>query len=62
MRSTHEASQIPPPAGFRRIKIESGTFSDWLRHLPMKEKGALVLLHDGKPEANQGVHVAVIDI
>lgn len=56
------ASQIPPPAGFRRIKIESGTFSDWLRHLPMKEKGALVLLHDGKPEANQGVHVAVIDI
>ena len=48
------ASQIPPPAGFRRIKIESGTFSDWLRHLPMKEKGALVLFHDGKPEANQG--------
>jgi len=47
------ASQIPPPAGFRRIKIESGTFADWLRHLPMKKKGALALLHDGKPEATR---------
>lgn len=56
------ASQILPPAGFRRIKIESGTFADWLRYLPMKKKGALVLLHNGKPEANQGVHVVVIDI
>ena len=56
------ASQIPPPAGFRRTEIESGTFADWLRHLPLKKRGAPVLLHDGKPKANQGVHVAVIDI
>ena len=55
-------SQIPPPAGFRRTEIESGTFADWLRHLPLKKRGAPVLLHDGKPKTNQGVHVAVIDI
>ena len=58
----HVASQIPPPTGFRRTEIESGTFADWLRHLPLKKRGAPVLLHDGKPKANQGVHVAVIDI
>jgi hypothetical protein len=47
------ASRIPPPAGFRRIKIESGTFADWLRHLPMKKKEALALLNDGKPETTR---------
>lgn len=56
------ASQIRPPAGFQRTAIESGTFADWLRHLPLKRKGTPVFLYNGEPKANQRVHVAVIDI
>ena len=30
------ASQIEPPAGFRRTGMGSGTFADWLQYLPLK--------------------------
>ncbi len=56
------ASEIRPPSGFRRIRVESGSFGDWLRHLPLKQEGAPVLLYNGEPKVNQSAHVAVVDI
>ena len=55
-------SQITPPSGFQRTQEAEGSFAHWLRRLPLKKKGSPVLLHTGKPRANQTAHVAVLDI
>ena len=56
------ASRIAPPDGYRRTPVASGSFAQWLRHLPLKPEGAPVLLYDGRGKANQDVHAAVVDI
>ncbi len=53
---------IDVPDGFERVNVESGSFAGWLRHLPLKRKGAAVYLYNGRKKPNQDVHVAVIDI
>ncbi len=53
---------IPPPAGFARLETEKGSFTDWLRHLPLKPSGANVVLYNGELKANQSAHHAVIDM
>lgn len=54
--------RIPPPAGFRRLPAQPGSWDEWLRHLPMKPAGSPVLIHTGAPKWRQDVHAAVIDI
>jgi hypothetical protein len=56
------ASEIVVPVGFARTEVEAESFGAWLRHLPVKAKGAPVLLHDGRRKPDQGVHAAVLDI
>lgn len=56
------AERIAPPAGFQRTSVEPGSFADWLRGLPVRPAQSMVRLFDGRPKANQQVHVAVIDI
>ena len=56
------ATRFAPPSGFERIPVDAGSFADWLRHLPLKEEGAPVLLHNGTRKQNQDAHVAVIRI
>lgn len=56
------AGRIAPPAGFSRGAILSSSFAAWLRGLPLKPHGALVLLHSGQPKPRQDVHAAVVDI
>lgn len=56
------AERTAPPAGFKRIPAEPGSFAEWLRGLPIKPPDAQVHLHDGRPKWNQENHVAVIDI
>lgn len=56
------ADRIPPPAGFKRVAVEPGSFGEWLRGLPLKAPDAAVHLHDGRPKSSQDHHVAVIDI
>lgn len=56
------ASRIPAPQGFDRVKLENGSFADWLRHLPLKAAESPVLLFDGSQKPNQMIHVAVLDI
>jgi len=53
---------IEAPKGFKRLKVKKGSFADWLRHLPLKEKSAKVYLHNGKLKFKQFVHHSVLDI
>jgi hypothetical protein len=55
-------NRVPVPEGYQRIIVDQGSFGDWLRHLPLKEKGAEVHLYNGILKARQDVHEAVIDI
>lgn len=61
-RSGDIASRIPAPQGFDRVKLENGSFAEWLRHLPLKVAESPVLLFDGSRKPNQMVHAAVLDI
>lgn len=56
------AQRIAPPPGFRRVAVAHDSWAAWLRGLPMKPKGAPVLLHTGARKWRQDVQVAVIDI
>jgi hypothetical protein len=41
------ASRIAPPPGYTRIPVESGSFSAFVRGLPLAPKGTPVVAHDG---------------
>jgi hypothetical protein len=56
------ADRFPPPPGFSRSPAPSGSFADWLRHLPLLPHEAPVMLHDGRAKPRQDVHAAVVDI
>jgi hypothetical protein len=56
------AARNAPPAGFKRIAVEPGSFAEFLRTLPLKPGRPAVLLHDGSEKANQDAHHAIIDI
>lgn len=53
--------EIQVPAGFRRIKIASGSFGDYLRNLPLKPN-ATVYLYNGEKKHNQQAQYAVLAI
>ena len=53
---------IDPPDGYVQIPEICGSFADWLRHLPIKNKSDTVFLYDGSPKYNQNAQWAVIDI
>lgn len=55
-------TEIAPPAGYERTPVESGSFGDWLRHLPLKPAGSSVHLYDGTLKLDQSVHHAVVDM
>lgn len=54
--------RIDVPIEHERFYTESGSFGDWLRHLPLKSGHPPVYLHNGSRKANQEAHFAVIDI
>ena len=56
------AQRISPPPGFERASVPAGSWAAWLRGLPLKPKGAPVLLYTGTAKWRQDVHAAVIDI
>lgn len=59
---TRTLESIPCPAEFERIDTPQGSFSAWLRGLPLKPQGSPVLLFDGREKRNQTAQYAVIDI
>ena len=60
--SNRLAARIPPPAGFVRDDAPAGSFTAWLRGLPLKAGRPPVRLFDGRLKANQEAHHAVLDI
>ncbi len=52
---------IPLPPGYSRLAAASGTYTAWLRSLPLKENKT-VFLYNGMPKANQQAQFAVINM
>jgi len=53
--------EIPLPAGFHRIRLQTGSFGEWLRTIKLKNNST-VYLYNGKPKEWQGAQFAVLDI
>ena len=56
------ATRILAPHGFARTSAEPNSFTDYLRRLPLKPHGSLVLLYDGSEKRNQSAHAAVLTL
>ena len=52
---------IPVPAGYTRVEADAGSYSDFLRRQPLKEKGAKIELFTGGNANYQWLGAAVID-
>ncbi|HYF30851.1 MAG TPA: DUF4846 domain-containing protein [Chitinophagaceae bacterium] len=56
---TVEAISLPP--GYERMAAPAGSFTTWLRQVPLK-KSNVVYLYNGSPKRNQNAQYAVLDI
>ena len=56
------ATRFNTPSGYDRIQIDSISFANYLRYLPLKKDGALVTYFDGRSKPNRNVYDAVIDL
>jgi len=54
------AARIAPPPGFRRAAAPAGSFTAWLRGLPLRPGRPPVHLYDGRLKGNQEAHYAVV--
>ena len=52
---------IPLPAGFERVKADSGSFTGYLRNIDLKEQ-TTVYLYNGQPKRNQTAQYALLNI
>lgn len=59
--SVSHIGDIPLPKGYKRIPALNGSFSAWLRQLPLK-KDKTVYLYNGQQKGNQRAQYAVIDM
>lgn len=55
-------NRIGVPFGYERTKVSAGSFTEWLRHLPLKSGKPDVLLFNGAKKGYQGAHYAVINM
>lgn len=55
------ATRIEVPEGFKRVKVETNSFEEYLRYLPVKPDGSPVMHYDGSQKMRD-VHVAIVDI
>ena len=53
---------IPVPKGYHRIDGKDKEYTDYLRNLPLKERGSKIHLYLGGFVTNQGTNYAVIDM
>lgn len=56
-----QITNLPTPSGFERVAVEPGSFGEWLRALPLKQRNQ-VYLYDGRLKPNQSAQFAVLDI
>jgi len=50
------------PAGYKRINVDSTSFAQYLRRLPLKPSGTNVTYFDGRTKASRNVYDAVVDL
>lgn len=53
--------RIDPPDDFERVKVDDGSFGQYLRKLPLKPHGSKVKYYNGEIK-NRDVHEAVVDL
>lgn len=53
---------IPTPAGYQRVTVAKGSWAEWLRYLPMMDKGTKVLLFNGQQKSYQEGAYRVINL
>lgn len=50
------------PSGYHRVEAKAGSFTEFLRQLPLKPAGSQVTYFDGTKKDNPGVYAAVINL
>lgn len=50
------------PLGYERVEGEDPAYADWLRALPLREKGTDVMLYTGEKGKMQSLNYAVVDL
>lgn len=55
-------TRIKVPNGFERIEISEDSFANYLRNLPLKQKGSTVHYYDGTEKSADGIYTDVINI
>lgn len=56
------AERFNPPDGFRRMKMQSNSFAEYLKGLPLKSHNSRVLYYNEKVKPNNGIYAAVVDL
>jgi hypothetical protein len=54
--------RFPVPPGYVRVNVPAGSFTAYVRNLPLKPTGSLVHLYDGRIKRPGNVYEAVIDM
>ncbi|MBL4703631.1 MAG: hypothetical protein JKY54_03865 [Flavobacteriales bacterium] len=55
-------NRIKVPAGYYRTKVDSSSFKNWLRHLPLKPGLPNIKLYNKEDKWSQDIHVGVVDM
>ena len=50
------------PEGFRRVKVEEGSFGEFLRNQKLKPYGEKALYYNGREKPSRGIYDSVIDV
>lgn len=56
------AQRFDCPKGYSRSVVAEGTFSEYLRSLPLKPHDSAVHYYDGREKANRMIYAAVVDM
>ena len=60
--NTKSIGDISAPLGYTRVAAPKGSYTEWLRELPLKKKGSKVKLYTGGNARFQWLSAAVIDL
>lgn len=55
-------TRFNPPSGYRRVAASPGSYTAFLRQLPLKPHGAVVHYYNGEAKEGTGVYAAVLDL
>lgn len=54
--------QIKTPPGYYRPQVETGSYAEWLRHLPIRLNQNEIYKYDGTPYRGHNANYAIVDI